>query len=360
MRKTLISFFVAVAVVFMAGQCVKAVDLSVLPGDLRKTLEDLLATRFPPVLKSVTLDPAAPVAGQPTAVTVEISNNADITTDETSNVSIFFSKDAGATWESIDLESEDNKVWKGELPAFDSGAEVTYGVFAKDSSENVFTTVSCKVNSEELLKGEYAEGDCVNGGEGNCDSTLPRGCMFKQSVLNDPTKLGDQVPGGADILDQRVGYDDESIFIDIIFKDKVDPGSINPMDIRAFVAILVDTDKAGSTTNIDELIDAGGIVVYAKHAAIAGGMFKPCFLGYNKAGTLAQDEAGATCKTPGTKNHLVLKVKRSALPENTSGRYDVLSAVATITNISPVTGKLFDFTHITTNQFASEYTFVVE
>jgi len=337
----------------------QALDLSALPGDLRTRVEDLLATRFPPEFKSLKLDPAAPVAGQPTKITVAVANNADVTKDETSEAIVVFSKDGGATWDQIALETSDNKVWTGELPAFDAGTTVTYAVRAIDTSGNVFTQLPCKVDAAAVMSADAVAADCVNGSD-KCDSLLPKSCMMKISYF-DPSYESerDKVPPSFLIKDARLGYDGDNFVLDIAAADKIDKGTVSPMNITIYGAVVVNNSKAPKdSTNVEDLINAGGLMVNAPMAAIAGGAFKTCSFVYNNAGAMAMDESALQCKM--IKNHVMFKQKIAAAGENPTKGYQIAFFDGAVTSINPPAGTAYDNTHITNVQIAEENSFTVK
>ncbi len=367
MRRMLSVLLVALFVLVGAGTTARAVDLSMLPGDLQDRVEDLIATRFPPELHSITLDPEEPVAGEPTNIEVEIYNPKDITSDETSTVYVMYSTDFGETWEQIELETDDDKVWYGEFPAFDSGTEVIYLVHAIDSSENVYTTVPCMLMEGEVLDGEkfnndYGKSDCVNSGDdlSACEDIMPRGCMIRMAVDEEPIDdEEDEIPDDFDILDHRIGYDENYFYIDIAVQGKISQGTMNPTDLHAYVGVIIDEDKVGSGTDIEQLLDAGGVLVHAPLAEMAGGMVKPCFYGYQQGGEFTQDDTAVVCVNK--RNHLIFRVSREAVGINDSGLYQFISLGATITNFpDPIDGTVYDNTRVTTTHFTEDTYFAVK
>jgi hypothetical protein len=320
-------------------------QLSSLPPELQERVEDLLATRFPPQLLSVELDPESPGADEAVTVTAEIQNDASITDDETSEAYIFFSADGGETWEEVEMETEDDKTWTAEIPGQESGATVIWGIRAVDSSSNFYTDLPCKV-SEPVPYDGYKT--CTE--EEDCESALPYGCVFALASDESPIDDEDQViPDDFDFQNFRIAYDDDNIYLDLVVQGKVSDGSASPMNIHGYVGVLINTDKGGNSTDLTELLSAGAIMLHAPLAKLAGGLVKPCFYGYQQGGDFVQDTGPLTCKDKG--NHLFFTIKRDAIEDNPSNQLQFLGANASITSISPIAGGVYDNTRITQVNF---------
>ncbi|HOX28287.1 MAG TPA: hypothetical protein PLQ76_03935 [bacterium] len=344
-----------------------AVDMSGLPPDLQDMIQRLLATRFPPELKGYTLEPADPVAGQPTKITVKISNDPSVTQDETGMVNIYYMVNSDMVWKTITLEG-DGKTWTGEFPAFNSGDEIIFSIHAVDSSLNAFTTVPCTViANEELFVKDYVDGDCTRSEEGlkACENALPRGCMMKMATDDDPLDdPDDQIIPDGDFVDYRIGYDDNAVYADLAVQNKISEGTMNPIDIHGYVGLVLNPDKIGKVKDLDSLLNSGGgaILLDAPLAAMAGGLIKPCFYGYMQGNTTIMDEKAVSCKA--RSNHLTFAIKKDALKkigENKSGVYQFLWAGATITNFpTPIEGKPYDVSHVTSAWFTDQTYFKVQ
>lgn len=360
-----------VGLFLLAAPMAKATDLSALPSDLRIKVEDLIATRFPPELHEITLDPAEPVAGQPTKITVKIYNNAQVTSDTVSNVDLLWWVNWDGDWQSVEMESEDEKIWTAELPGFNSGDEVVYAIRAADGSGNTFTTIPCMVNADDeiMSKSDVTE-DCVNTAENNdfsaCESVLPKGCLMKMAIDEDPLNDEDDlIQKYGDYLDYRIGYDETSIYIDLATEGNIDKGTMTPTDIHIYVGLILNPDKMGNDSSIDGLLDAGAVMVYAPllKQFESTGYVSDCFFGYAKGGQFAMDTKSVKCMAK--MNHLVFKISREALKkfgDNPSSTYQFLVAGAVVTDIqdfNDIKGTLLDYTHITAANFTEDYYFEV-
>ncbi len=352
MRSKLAAVAAGVFAITFAATTAGALDLSILPGDLAKRAEALIETRFPPELKSVTLDPAEPEAGSPTAITAEVYNDASVTSDETSEVFALYSTDGGGTWESVELESDDSKTWTGELPAFESGTEVVYSIRAKDSSENVMAVIPCKVDGAAIVAKDYVDADCVNG-DGDCSSVLPRTCMMKIAV--DTSDDSAEYPDYGEIEDMRMGFDDTSFYFDITMKGKIGDGTINPMDIRLVGGVLANVDKGDmKTQELESLVNAGGIMTWAPQAAIAGSQFgaAKCAFITAKGSDANIDDKVVKCKK--LNNHLFFTLDREAIGENPSNTIQFASITGAVNNINPPNGEAYDNTHFSQVKYSDE------
>jgi hypothetical protein len=320
-------------------------QLDALPAELKDRIEDLLATRFPPQLKSVTIEPEAPAADEAITVTAEISNDSEVTEDETTEAYIFFSIDGGESWEEVEMESDDDKTWTGEIPGQESGTDVIWGIRAVDSSGNFYTDVPCQM-AEAPGGADYIAKDCLAEDIAQCEEDmLPMTCMV--AAANDETPIDDDdsfAPPDFDYQNFHIGYDKDKIYLDLTVQGKVSDGKVAPMSINIYAAVLINVDKAGNSTDLNELLNAGAALVHAPLAKIAGGLVKPCFYGYSQGGTFAQDEKSIACNPEGS--HLFFTIDRKAIKDNKSGLFQFLAADGRVTSISPVTFAVYDMTRV--------------
>jgi hypothetical protein len=157
------------------------------------------------------------------------------------------------------------------------------------------------------------------------------------------------IPKHLDMLDYRVGFDDENIYIELVTEGKQGPGNITPMDLRVFAVAIINPDKSRKGASLDELLATGNVAVHAPLAQAAGGIegVKPCALVYQKGNGAYFDDASLKCKVAG-ENHLFLTIKYSGIGGNPSRQLILLPLDGTITNFSPFNGKVGDYAHWTT------------
>lgn len=353
MKKLLLILSMA-AMLLIPGIAAHA-QLDSLPPELRTRIEDLLATRFPPQLHSVKLSSDAPAAGEAVTVTAEVSNDSEVTDDETTAAYVFYSTDGGKSWQEVEMESEDQKTWTGEIPGQDSGTQVIWGVRAVDSSANFYTDAPCKM-AAAVPTDDYT--DCAAGGDlAACETYLPmNGCMV--AMANDEEPVNDEdglIPADFDMVNFRFGYDDDNMYIDLQVEGEVSDGKAAPMNIHGYAAAVLNPDAGGNSTDLNDLLSSGAIIVHAPLAKIAGGLLKPCFWGYKQGNDFVQDDKAVTCKNKA--NHLYLTVKRSAVKNNPSNQLEFLAADLAVTSISPIAGTAYDNTRVTqVNMIDRNYT----
>lgn len=352
MRKTLFGIFLALAVFSMLvfASAARAQGLESLPADLREDIEDLLETRWPPVVDEVEIEADEDGA---LAVTVKFGKINDKSEDEVSEAYLYYSADEGETWEELELEEgDDNKEWIGTLEDVESGTELMYGIRATDTSNNVYLDIVC-APGEWPPTDEYMDGSCAAEGGDACVTNLPRGCMFPMSRHDDETDIDD-----LNIQEYQISADDEKYYLDIAVKGKVQGGTISPMDIYAYVALAINPDK-GEAETTEDLLDKGIFLLYAPQAEIAGGALpiKSCMVGWKKGQDLAVDSSNIKCKAK--KNHLFIDFKKDLAFDNPSGYLSWLVATAHITNISPLSGGVGNLARVTNAKFITR-TYTVE
>lgn len=355
--KRIMMLLATAAMVLTFSSLTYAVDLSMLPKDLQNKIEKLLESRYPPEVKSVSISPEAPAADAPVTVTAVIQNDADITSDTTDGVSLFYSADGGKTWaDSVAMtQGDDEKTWTGEIPGQPAGTEVVYALSAVDSSGNVLSDVPCK--TDDFPFEGYDEASCISkdNAADACKTPRPIGCMMPLARGDQPLK---EIPPYADFLDYQAGYNDDDIFITASTAEKIGEGTASPLDIRGYAVVLLNLDKGGKNADLDSLLSLGAVAVYAPMAKIAGGLVKPCFFGYQKGTDFVQDEKSMTCKLQG--NKLILKIKREALGDNPSGQVVMFVADLHITSISPIAGEVWANNHWTTVNMTGNRSYKVE
>lgn len=347
MKKLIIP--ILMATVFCLGSArAFAGTLDALPGDLQEKIELMLATRYPPELKSISISPEAPAAGEAVTVTAKIYNDSAVTDDEISSVNIMYSTDEGATWQEVEGSSDDDKTWTAEIPAQDSGVKVIYAIKAIDSSTNYFVDIPCK--TPEFPAEGYLDAACVSSEDPTtaCATALPAGCMVPLSRDDDPLNdEEDAIPSNADFMDYKVGFNDDEIFIDLVTEDKATKGTTSPMDIRANAVALINRDSDAKGGDLDTLLQRGAVVVSAPLASIAGGVVKECFYGTQKGNSFDQNDKAVKCKMTG--NHIIFTMKRDELGKNDkTHQFNLFAVGAHITSISPIAGGVFDNNHWTT------------
>ncbi|MFA6451679.1 MAG: hypothetical protein WCX65_19565 [bacterium] len=326
-----------ILLVFAAAQIIIATacraDIEGLPAGTEETLSRLEATMFPPETHTVTLKPDPPKADTITEITVEVYNNAGETEDKTTDAWVIYSSDGGSTWDQIDLEQmADGKTWKGELPAFPAGAEVLYGIRAKDTTTNVYTETPCLVTSWP------PDGDP---------------CMFDLAVDDEPVDDDPAlVPDDFDILGFRGGEDDEYLYAEIKVQGKASAGTLAPTYAHIYGIVVQNPDRGSP----NDIVTQGFLGVWIPYASAFG--YQDCMV-ISKPGADVKLESGSiTCKTDGD-SRLWFKVNKKEIGSNPRRYIRIMAADGAITNFSPLQGLYYDYSHITSLVFKDRW-FTVE
>ena len=338
--------------------------------------QKLLDTRFPPVLKSITLTPSEPIAGSTTKITVKIYNNPATSNDVTSNVTLHYMKDFDGVWQSINLTTTDNMNWTGNFPAFNKDVEIVYSIRAVDTSENVFVTVSCKeyeITGYELFQTDFLN-DCTKATSdlSSCTDTLPRGCFFKGSIDDNPINDADSLsPPDGDIADIRIGFGNENnmdiIYYDVAVQGEINVGSANPVDLHYYNGMMINPEKAGNTKNLSSILATKGAayLVYNPLISLIPNE-ESCSFSYMDNNSTVQNTSLLNCRTKSDTNHIVFKIKiddvANIIGDNPSDTYDFVAYTGTITDTDTLEGDYFDNTHFTSAKFDfnGEYYFQVK
>ena len=317
-----LSLFIAAILAPTAARAIEG-----LPPGTEDVLADIQRTMYPPSVYSVELSPDPPQGGEPVTVTAEIHNDVNETDDETLEVNIFYSLDGGETWEYVEMEQQDDEdYWVVELPAFESGDEVLYGFQAKDSSDNIYTETPCYVTS-------WPPRD---------DS-----CMFPIAVDETPVDDNDSViPEDFDYLSLRAGESEDFIYLENQVQGLVGEGSIAPVFIQLYGFALQNPDK-GDPSNI---VTQGFVGVYAPLADVVA--YHPCMTISMPSEDALFSPENIECAVDG-ESLLWFRVNKRQIGKTPSGFIKLLSANGAITNISPLSGVYYDYTHVSTLSFTS-------
>ncbi|MFC1474995.1 hypothetical protein ACFLQK_03010, partial [bacterium] len=331
--------------------------------------EELLATRFPPEMHDWSIDPEEPAEGDVVTINVEIYNPADLTDDETTEVYVLFSVDFGESWDYIEMETDDDKNWTGELGEFESGDEVIFAIRAVDTSSNVFTTVPCMATMDYEMDPEFLiDGDCVHSGDmESCEDFMPRGCLMRMAVDDDPLDDDEEnIQAYGDYVDYRIGYNEDYTFMDLVVEGEVDGGTMTPTDIHLYAGLIINPDEIGGDSSIEALLTAGGVFVFAPQLKQfeSTGYVSDCFFGFNQGGEFGMDKKNIKCLDK--ENHLIFRIDNELLGnigDNESGVYQFLAITGQVTDVSDfnnIQGGPLDINHVTAAHFTEETWFEVQ
>lgn len=322
----------AAALTSFAGSC-RAQDIPGLPPGTKETLDRLQATMYPPIVHNVTLSPDPPKTDTITEITAEIENDTNKTDDITTDAWVNYSSDGGATWNQADMERVGtSKVWKTELPAFPSGTEVIYGIRAKDTSTNILAETTCLVTSWP------PDGDP---------------CMFDLAVSD--LSQGEKnalMSDDFDIVSLHGGVDEEYLYVEIKVDGIISAGTLTPVYAHVYGVAVQNPDRG----NPNDIVSQGFIAVWIPMAEAFG--FQNCMVLSRPANNVVMDNSNISCKTDGG-SRLWMKINRKAIGNNPSKYIRILAADGAFTNITPLAGLYYDYTHVSSLSFTDRW-FTVE
>lgn len=148
--------------------------------------------RETPQIRSVRHRPERPRAGRAVEVTVEaFSDRTDTDLPEVVEVRMLYSTDNGGSWKAVALDRlrRQPRMWRGRIPPQPRGARVLFYVQARDNFGNIA--------SEIPLRNE----------------TFPPDPARMVLVAQDPPDPDELVPADIDLLETRVGYDAEHLYV---------------------------------------------------------------------------------------------------------------------------------------------------
>ena len=319
-----------------------------LPEDTQDKVEQLVLSRSIPDIKDIRLIPETPGADEPVTVMVEIFTSPRIGRDETDEAEIVYSADGGKTWGHSPMSKilGSDTVWSGVIPGQPAGATIMYGFRIVNFSGNMYMDVLCSMADNPLETEGYVEGDCPdNAAPGACDALLPRNCMFPL-ILNEPDPDDDTqaAPPDLDMLDSRIGYDENNLYLDITVKGEISPGRLSPMQIHIYAAGGINPDRPGGSKGLEQLINQGAVMIYVPIDTAA-----PCSIYYLTGSKLRRDDYNSTCATK--KNHLLFTFKRAITEPNPSKTLEFMLFDFLQTSAFPLNMRLMDFSHFTRFKF---------
>ncbi len=279
----------AISIFTMQAFCAHAIEMNqlpVIPSSSEAAYSNYL-NDTPPDIKSVTLNPDPPKAGEPAKVEAIIFEDTDKTDLTVSQATLHFSADGGVKWEAIPMtQSEDNEMlWTAELPPLEKDAQGAYYVSAEDIIGNVATEMPRQVT----------QWPPANNAELAWTGT-------------DPEEKNDVVAPSMDILKSYMGYDEQYFYFKVEYEKKLEPGTSSPPFLHSYSVAFWNRDKSTD-------ILATYMLSYMPLLKI-GGLPETTLYDANR---IAFDyTVGAESKVED--NVLYLRVKREAIGKNPSGR----------------------------------------
>lgn len=289
--KNIILFVLGFFTVFSsASYAIEMNQLPLLPSSSEAAYSNYLSD-VPPDIKSVTLNPDPPLAGEPAKVEAIIFEDTETTDLTVGQAAVHLSVDGGKTWQDIPmLQNEDNpSLWTAELPPLEKDALGIYYVSAEDIIGNVATEMPRQVT-------QWPPAD---------NSELA-------STGSDPEEKDDVVAASMDILKTFMGYDEQYLYFKIEYEKKITPGTSSPPFLHAYGVAFWNRDKSTD-------ILAAYMLSYMPLLKI-GGLPETTLYDANR---IAYDyTVGAESKIED--NVLYLRIKRSVMGKSASGKLRVV------------------------------------
>ena len=291
----------------------------------------LMHTSFPAISEVTTL-PSPPQPKKPTVVSAKITISTEEEETSIASAQLGYSID-GKEWKYVEMKVREGDIYTAEIPGFPAGTEVTYYISVKDVFGNVSTEMPFKTSRAEVKK------QLVQGAK-------------------DIDNSEDIVKDDLDILDTKVGYDDEYVYLSFTVQGKISGGTLDPPYIHLQGAKLTNPD-----VDEGEGLMVGKLLAYAPLALEIGkklGAEKELGFPIPEFGLLdiqkliggkteegLVKEAEVEVKVEG--DAFYARLKRKALGENPSGCLRVIFvtiANASIDNFAPIPMNCSPYTTI--------------
>jgi len=233
-------------------------------------VKEIIDFRSPPIVNELSLQPEEPGAGESVVVTADIVSTLMNGNEKIFEAFLYYSTDYGDSWKKEPMENsrDDGRTWIGTIPGQPSGTDVIYGVQAVSIFEEMYIELVCQAGKREFVDGVNSISDeCKDTGDSEiCNNKYPLGCMFPMTVSpKDVSEFGEttkSISAGIDFKSTRIGYDEEKVYFNLRFKDKVSAGSLSPMNANIFVAGWLNPDKPGVGTGLEAVFRKGAIIMY--------------------------------------------------------------------------------------------------
>lgn len=176
----------------------------------------------PPEIKSVTVVPDPPKAGEPAAVEALIFMDSEKTDSTVLQAALHFSGDSGKTWQEIPMsQSEDNEqLWTAEIPPMEKDALGIYYVSASDVTGNTATEMPGQT------------------------SQWPPSETGLALLSGDAEEKDDVVAPSMDILKTFMGYDEQYFYFKVDYEKAVKEGTYSPPFLHSYSVLMWDRTKS--------------------------------------------------------------------------------------------------------------------
>lgn len=145
--------------------------------------------------------------------------------DYVDTVSLYYTTDDGQTWEETDMEqdSDNEEMWVGEIPEQPEDTIVRYRITAQDSAENVAMEMPPDLGLPGYTPNADPPDDPFNH--------LTR-------IANSKEEPGELLPN-LDVTGIDFGYDADRYYFRVGMVGRVDGGTLNPVDARAYLIAVI-------------------------------------------------------------------------------------------------------------------------
>ncbi|MFA6451218.1 MAG: hypothetical protein WCX65_17215 [bacterium] len=192
---------------------------------------------LPPMIKSVTQEPAEPQKGDPVKITAKVSrlHFGEDDYETVDSVALYYTVD-GEKWEQIAMEESDDKLtWTAEIPSVDICTEVDYHITAKDSAGNI----AMELPGWLALPGwsPAKEGDAPAKAHDFLTKIYDHVNSEKIGIPTD--MILEPIPSYMDVKSVWFGYDDNNFYFRLQYGDPVQKGSVSPLDINLYMLAVI-------------------------------------------------------------------------------------------------------------------------
>lgn len=244
-KQTMKQIALAGVLIVAAGLPARAVTLDdpgyslhYVPSQAATGLGAFITQNEPPVVKSVTLDPAQPLADEAVTVTAVIQNDPAYTSSRPLEAFIHYSSDGGALWQTIEMEAagSSREKWIARIPAQAQSAEIQYFFTAMDDAGNVLQELPVQAVAQPWQK------NVLQGIQDENDS--------QRIAQND-----------LDVLGAGAAFDGDYLYLSMDVQGLVSPGTVSPLAAHMYsVGIYYPEELNNGSVRPDLLLE------YAPHA----------------------------------------------------------------------------------------------
>lgn len=205
-------------------------------GKMMTEFNKMLQHRFTPVISDVKVGNA--VSGKPISISFKAAYDDKRAVDKVVEADVYYSVDGGAAFMGpVKLKQGAGGVWAGQIPPISKKGKVIFYPWVKDSNGNVSLHIPCDVSKWPPFE----------------DGCMAPGAVDREPV-DDPKSL---IEDNFDLWELYVGMDSKYIYIDQNVEGKISKGTMNPVHINAYLALLMDTKELYDFSDISVFMQQG-------------------------------------------------------------------------------------------------------